>query len=98
MQEQTTREQLAWINNLPEGGGSWGLGITATVEAFEEELVRLEAQKVAIDIQIKARKKLAKAAVRRASKEAPQLFGEKVVSKAKAKVAEDIAKVSSGPS
>lgn len=83
-ENQSAREQLAWINNLPEGGGSWGLGITATVEAFEDELVRLEAQKATIDAQIKARKKLVKAAVKRASKEAPSLYTQEVVDKAKA--------------
>ena len=77
-------EQLAWLTELPEQGGSWGLGITATVEAFEDELTRLEAQKVSIEDQIKVRKRLVKQALKRADKEAPALFGEKVVSKAKA--------------
>lgn len=81
--KQTATEQLAWINRLPEEGGAWGLGIVETAKSIEDEMVRLEAQEKTIKDQIKARKKLLKATIRRAEKEAPLLFPADVVETAR---------------
>ena len=82
-EKKPASEQLAWIDRLPEKGGVWGLGITETVKSIEEEKERLEAQLDSLKSQIKAREKLLKDKVKQASKEAPLLYSEDAVERAK---------------
>lgn len=86
--KEAASDALAWVLLLPEEGGAWGLGVTSTVKSIEAEMGRLEAQRIVIDEQLKARKKLLRQTVKRAEKEAPLLFDSRAIDSAMLEVAE----------
>lgn len=72
---------LGWIDGLPEGGGTWGKGITETVTAFEVEAEAADKEIEGLDAQVKAlrekaaqRRAMALQTARRAEREAVKLY------------------------
>lgn len=75
------REEVSWIERLPEKGGTWGKGIVDTVSGLMDEADKADAEaaefeKVAKEARDKAtaRRTLADQTARRAAREAPKLF------------------------
>lgn len=83
---QDILDQIVWVKNLPEGGGSWGQGLTGTAEAVAREVSDLEKTKANIEGEIRKRLRVMRALPGRAEREAPLMYDEKAVKKAKAEV------------
>jgi len=95
MVEESFVQQVAWVQHLPNEGGEWGKGITNTVretaammDAFDEEIRRMDAQKAELVRKKSDQKKLLKATVRRAETECTMLFADVQIETAKQKAVE----------
>ena len=91
-------QQLAWVEKLPESGGDWGRGITQTVNSVEAEVADLESTMAAEEEDyrrranamretIRTRRRLLGEVAKRADKEAPMLFANAQIRKAKEQAA-----------
>jgi len=83
---QDILDRISWVKNLPDGGGSWGQGITGTGEATAREVADLEKTKANIQEQINKRLRVMRALPGRAEREAPLMYDDKAVAKAQAEV------------
>ena len=79
-------DRIAWVKNLPDGGGSWGQGLTGTAEAVAREVADLEKTKANLEGEIRKRLRVMRALPGRAEREAPLMYEEPVVAKAQAEV------------
>jgi len=77
-------QDIGWVNNLPEGGRTWGQSLVATVDSLDTEIASLEEEKARVTAQIKDRRKLRNATAKRADREAPSLFHVEEINAAKA--------------
>jgi hypothetical protein len=82
-QKQSPLEAVAWIEKLPDGGGTWGKSILDTVTTMEVEADDLEKKAEECAETAKSRRKIAKQAVKRADKEAVSIYSQEVIDKAK---------------
>lgn len=83
---QDILDKLTWVKNLPDGGGSWGQGLTGTAEAVAREVADLEKTKANIQADINKRLRVMRALPGRAEREAPLMYEDKVVELAKSEV------------
>jgi len=83
---QDILDNIFWVKNLPDGGGSWGQGLTGTAEAVSREVSDLEKTKANIEGEIRKRLRVMRALPGRAEREAPLMYDDEVVAKAKAGV------------
>lgn len=63
-------DKVAFIKHLPEEGGSWGRGITMTLDDQAKAIRRLENARTGLDVQIKDRLSLMRKMARRVEGEA----------------------------
>lgn len=96
VEKPSSLEGLAWIQNLPDGGGSWGKGIIETVTGFEVEAMEADEEIGKLNEQIKTlreksnkRRLMAQQAAGRAEREAKNLFTEAQIAQAKPAPAPD---------
>lgn len=87
---QDILDRISWVKELPEGGGSWGMGITGTAEALAREVVDLEKTKANIAEDINKRLRVLRTLPGRADREAPMMYSEDDVSLAKMSVSEAV--------
>ncbi len=80
----TATEQVAWTEDLPEGGGAWGKSIRSTAEQMERELIDLEKLKAEVTEKVAGRKKILTETTKRADKEAKLLYSNKAIEAAHA--------------
>lgn len=83
---QDILDKISWVKNLPDGGGSWGMGLTGTAESVAREISDLEKTKANIQADINKRLRVMRALPGRAEREAPLMYEDKAVKKAKAEV------------
>ena len=74
--------KVAWVKQLPNGGGAWGSGIINTVASMESDLDPLIEKLDELDRAVKARESILSDAVKRAAREAKGLFNEEQIAKA----------------
>lgn len=63
-------DKTEFIKHLPDGGGSWGKGVTMTLADQAREIARLEKTQAGIKAQIRDRLKLMRTTADRAEREA----------------------------
>lgn len=79
-------DKIEWVRNLPDGGGSWGQGLTGTAEAVAREVDDLEKTRANLDEQIRKRLRVMRAIPGRAEREAPLMYGDIDITKAHSEV------------
>lgn len=75
-------DKIIWVKSLPDGGGSWGKGLTGTAEAVVREIADLEKTRASLDEQIRKRLRVLRAIPGRAEREAPLMYEDKAIEEA----------------
>jgi hypothetical protein len=81
-------DKISWIEKLPDGGASWGQGLTMTAAAVAREIEDLEKTKANIEEQIRKRLRVMRAIPGRAEREAPLMYSDEIIDEARSQVIE----------
>ncbi|MBW2170114.1 MAG: hypothetical protein JRG69_12815 [Deltaproteobacteria bacterium] len=79
---QDILDKILWVRTLPDGGGSWGMGLTGTAEAVAREISDLKKTRESLDEQIRKRLRVMRAIPGRAEREAPLMYEDEAIKEA----------------